>query len=200
MGFKIIDSLSQADRVYNVAVFGRRDEPEIKVSVFPRSLAIFWKATLPQNVLEDAWKQTGLKLVFAKCEPVVIREPVPPAKTVTTVQAIQQFVVSRTGRHVGAAVTMKVEVENETTKTIALHLVADLRDSSTDEIGFDLNRKNWEQPQVRQFILNVFRRTFVHGEVTQCEIDGLTAKISQMARPEKNRKAASAAVANRISD
>jgi hypothetical protein len=144
--------------------------------------------------------KTSLKLVVAKCEPVVIKEPVPPTKTVTTVQAIQQFVVSRTSRHVGAAVTMKVEVENETTKLITLHLVADLRDSCDDEIGFDLNRKSWEQPQIRLFILNMFRRTFVHGEITQCEMDDLTAKISQMARPQQNRKAASAAVANGISD
>ena len=139
-------------------------------------------------------------MFFAKCEPIVIKEPVPPAKTVTTVQAIQQFVVSRTGRHVGAAVTMKVEVENETTKPIALHLVADLRNSSADEIGVGLNRKSWEQPQIQQFILNMFRKTFVHGEVTQCEMDDLTAKISQMARPRKNRNAASTAVVNGISD
>ena len=95
---------------------------------------------------------------------------------------------------------MKVEVENETTKPITLHLVADLRDSSADEIGFNLNRKSWEQPQIRQFILNTFRRTFVHGEVTQSEIDDLTAKISRMARPQKNGKQPQPAVANGISD
>ncbi len=201
MGFEIIDNLSQADRFYSVAVFGRSDEPEIKVSVFHRSLSVFWKATLPHSALEDSWKQTRLSLVSAKCKPVVIREfPEPAAKTVKTVQAVQQFVFNRTSRHVGASITMKVEVEKETTKPTTLHLVADLRDSSADEIGFNLNRKSWEQPQIRQFILNMFRKTFVHGKVTQREIDDLTAIISQMARPQKNRKAASAAVANGISD
>ena len=201
MEFEIIDSLSQTDRSYSVAVFGRRGEPQIKISVFPRSLSVFWKAALPHNALEDAWKQTRLSLIFAKCEPVIFREPAPAAKMVRTVQAIQQFVVDSTSRRLGASIAMKVEAENETTRPITLHLVAALRGSSTDEMGFDLNRKTvWEQPQIRQFILNMFRSTFVHGEVTQCEIDDLTTKISQMARPQKNRKAASAAVANGISD
>jgi hypothetical protein len=201
MGFEIIDSLSQADRFYSVAVYGRSDEAEIKVSVFSRSLSIFWKAALPQSALEDAWKQTRLSLVVAKCEPVVVRKITEPkARTVKTVQAVQQFVVDSTSRHLGALITMKVKVENDTTKPITLYLVADLRDSSADEIGFDLNRKSWEQPQIRQFILNMFGSSFVHGEVTQCEIDDLTAKISQMARPQKNRKAASAAAADGISD
>lgn len=200
MGFEIIDSLSQADRSYSVAVLGRRNEPQIKISVFPRSLSFFWKATLPKNALEDAWKQTGLSLILAKCEPLVLRDPEPAAKMVRTVQAIQQFVVSSTNRRLGASIAMKVEVENETTRPITFHLVVSLRDSSTDEMGFDLNRKSWEQPQIRQFILNMFRSTFVHGEVTQCEMDDLTATISRMARPQKHRKAASAVVANSISD
>ena len=197
MGFRIIDS--QADRSYSVIVLGRRKKPEIKISAFPRSLSVFWKAALPQNALEDAWKQTGLSLVFAKCEPVILREPAPAAKMVRTVHAIQQFVFDSTSRRLGTSVAMKVEVENETTRPITLHLVAVLRGSSADEMGFELNRKSWDQPQIRQFILNMFRSTFVHGEVTQCEMDHLTAGISRIARPQKHRKAASA-VADGISD
>jgi hypothetical protein len=125
MGFEIIDSLSQSDRFYSVAVFGRSDEPKIKVSVFPRSLSVFWKAALPRNALEDAWKKTRLNLVDAKCEPVVIRKlPKPKIRTVKTVQAVQQFVVDCTSRQLGALIAMKVKVENETTKPITLHLAS----------------------------------------------------------------------------
>ena len=200
MGLEIIENLSQTDRSYSVTVLGRRNEPQIKVSVFPRSLSFFWKAAFPQNALEDAWKQTRLSLILAKCEPLVFREPAPAAKMVRTVQAIQQFVVDSTSRRLGASVKMKVETENQTTRSITLQLVVSLRGSSTDEMGFDLNRKSWEQPQIRQLILNMFRSTFLHGEVTQCEIDDLTATICQMARPQKNRKQPRPAVANGISD
>lgn len=200
MGFEIIDRLSQADRAYSVAVLGRHDEPEIKISVFLRSLSVFWKATLPSNALEDAWKQTGLTLIFGKCEPVILREPAPPAKMVRTVQAIQQFVIDSTSRRLGASIAMKVEAENETTRPMTLHLVAALHGSSTDEIGFDLKRKSWEQPQIRQFILNMFRSSFVHGEVTQREIDDLTATISRMAGPQKTGSSRQPAVPNNISD
>ena len=72
MGFSILDHLSQADIFYAVAVFSRSGEPQIKVSVFPRSVSIFWKATLPQKALKDAWEQSNLTLVFAECAPVVI--------------------------------------------------------------------------------------------------------------------------------
>ena len=199
MGFQIIDS--QADTSYSVAVLGQREKPQIKVSVFPRSLSVFWKAALPQNALEDAWDQTRLSLIFAKCEPLVLRDPEPAAKMVRTVQAIQQFVVNSTNCRLGASIAMKVEVENETTRPITFRLVVSLRGSPTDEMGFDLNRKNWEQPQIRQFILNMFRSTFVHGEVTQCEMDDLTATINRMAGPEKSRKPPPASsLANGISD
>jgi len=189
MGFEIIDDRS--DRFYSVAVFGRSDEPEIKVSVFPRSLSIFWKAPLPQNALEEAWKQTRLCLVLAKCKPIK-GTPEPRAKIFRTVQDIQQFVVESTRRQLGASITMKVKVENETMKPVTLYLAVDIRDSSTGDIGFDLNRTSWEQPQIRQLILNMFRRSFADGEVTQCEMDDLSARISQLARPQKNRTAASA--------
>ena len=193
MGFEIIDSLSQADRSFSVIVLGRKNKPQIKISTFSRSMSVFWKAALPQGALEHAWNQARLILVVAKCEPVVIREiPEPPAKIVNTVQAIQQFVVDHTSRHLGAAITMKVKEKNETTKPITLHLVVYLRHSPDDEMGFDLSRKSWEQPQIRQFILNLLRSTFVRGNLTQCEIHDLAAKITHSARPRKDRKAASA--------
>ena len=152
-------------------------------------MSVFWKTTLPQNALVASWKQTRLSLVVAKCEPVVARKNSKPAtKTAATVQAVQQFVVDSTSRQLGAFITMKVKAENETTKPITLHLAATLRGSSTDEIGFDLNRRSWEQPQIRQFILDMFRRSFVHGKVTQREMDDLTAAISQIGSSPKKQE------------
>lgn len=202
MGFEIIDNPS-TETNSGFTTLSRTDKPEfmtwspVSRNRLSRKISVFWSGALPQGALEEAWKQAGLELVSAKCRMMIdgtnIKQP--PAKTVRTVQAVEQFVADNAARPAFFACLMKVRPENATAKPKHSMLYfagepgepsASLLEGKWDtDFGCRFSRKNWEQPEIRQFILNVFRKTFVDGEVTQSDIDGLTEKSASWPVPKR---------------
>ena len=196
MGFEIINS--QHDKTHRITTtFGRTRKPEIAVESSSRSMCVLWRGSIPQGALEEAWKQTNLELVSAKCKLFLDRNNSDANKTVNTVQAIEQLVVDNAAGQPGAITSdIRVKAENETTRPSALYLFAHLGNPLTSTTGarveFSFARKSWDRQEVQQFILNMLRKSSAVGEVTQDEVDDLAAKISQLARPKKMSKAISA--------